>query len=270
MTQTEAADRGPTDEVWRPAVVDAEIERALGWLIELIRVDAPRFDQVLPDDEPARSEVNVRAAATGQLLRAARLLEEALGCAQANANEALLMVVRTLLEIGFTTAYLIANGPGGMRRLHAEQERQRLKFAKPTLGDDHPEVAALQRRVNALGPGIGFGDMATSPQVGGQRVYDQWYRLLSQVSVHGGLASARRYLTVHGGQIRGRHRPDPPVPPQQALRVAGQCVVFLLNAVLPALSQPVPSELDAITALLGPAAAGPAETSSGSYQGTAP
>jgi hypothetical protein len=55
-------------EAYRP-VVDAEVERALDWLIELVREEPPRFDQALPADEAARSEVNVRAAAAGQLLR---------------------------------------------------------------------------------------------------------------------------------------------------------------------------------------------------------
>ena len=129
-------------------------------------------------------------------------------------------------------------------------------------------MAGLQRRVNALGRGISFEGMATSAQVGGRRVYNHWHRLLSQVSVHGGLAPAQRYVTiVLGDQVRGRQRPDPPIPPQQALRVAGQSVVFLLNVVLSALSLAMPSELDAITALLEPAAAGPAEMSGKSGDG---
>lgn len=234
------------------ALVDAEVEWALGQLIELIRADPPRFDQVLPDEETARAEVNVRAAAAGQLLRAGRLLEEALGCARIGANEALPMVVRTLLEMGFATAYLVAEGPEGMRRLHAEQERQQLKFARPMLGDDDPDVVRLQRRVNELGQGITFAEMASHAQVGGQRVYDQWYRLLSQVSVHGGLASSQRYvMKVHGNQVRGRQHPGPPVLPQQALTMAGQCVAFLLKVVLPAWPLPVPPELDVISRRLG-------------------
>jgi hypothetical protein len=240
-------------EAPRSTLVDADLEWALGRLIELVRLEPPRFDQVLPDDEPARAEANVRAAAAGQLLRAGQLLEEALGCARVGASEALPMVVRTLLEVGFATAYLVAEGPEGLRRLHAEQERQWLRLAEPLLGDDHPVVAELRQRVDQLGPGIGFADMAQSAHVGGQRVYDQWYRLLSQVSVHGGLAAARRYITVHGGRVRGCQRPQPPVRPEQALTVAGQCVAFLLRVVLLAWSLPLPAELDGISSRLEPA-----------------
>jgi hypothetical protein len=76
--------------------------------------------------------------------------------------------------------------------------------------------------------------------------------------------SAQRYVTVvHGNQIRGLQRPDPPVPPQQALKVAGQGVVFLLNVVLPAFSLPAPPELNALAAVLGPTVVGASEESSG-------
>jgi hypothetical protein len=217
-----------------------------------------------PPDHPSGRHRSSTELRTSSLLRSAQLLEEALGCARAGANEALLMVVRTLLEIGFATAYLIAQGPEGMRRLHAEQLRQQLKLARPMLGDDHPDVTELQRRVEALGPGISFAAIASSTQVGGQRVYDQWYRLLSQVSVHGGLESARRYVAVvHGSQVRGRQRPDPPVSTKQALKVAGQSVVFVLNVVLPVFSLSAPPKLDAVTAVLGPTADSSIEQSSG-------
>jgi hypothetical protein len=157
-------------------------------LIQAIRTDPPSFDQ------PATPDGAQRMAAVAGLLRATRLLEDALACANNEADEALLLVLRTLVEININVRYLLANGRDGLKQLVANQERRRLAIANALFGPDDPRSQELKANIDKaeLPPERQIAVLATdSPQ--GRLAYDGLYRWLSNSSVHGGTQSWEPY-----------------------------------------------------------------------------
>jgi hypothetical protein len=188
-------------------------------------------------------------AAVAGLLRATRLLEDALACANNEADEALLLVLRTLVEININVRYLLANGRDGLKQLVANQERRRLAIANALFGPDDPRNQELKANIDKaeLPPERQIAVLATdSPQ--GRLAYDGLYRWLSNSSVHGGTQSWEPYWFQVGGQLRGVFRPQLDPSRAEALATAGLIVGGLASVVFTALGLPLPTGWEELAA----------------------
>jgi hypothetical protein len=215
----------------------AELEKLVRRLIEFVRADPPKFDQ------PATPEGAQLIAAVAALLRATRLLEDALGCADRDADEALLLVVRTLVEVEINARYLLANGRDGLNQLVANQERQRLKVANALFGPNDQRVQDLQATIQKAGlPPVKSIELLAKDSPGGTLAYNGIYRWLSNTAVHGGAASWERYWARVGDHLRGLHHPKLDPGRQEMLATAALVVGGLATAVCAELELVLPDD----------------------------
>jgi len=200
-------------------------------------------------DQPATPDGAQRIAAVAGLLRATRLLEDALVCASNQADEALLLVLRTLVEININVRYLLAHGQDGLRQLVANQERRKLAIANALFGPDDPRSRKLKANIDKanLPPERPIAALATDSPLG-RLAYDGVYRWLSNTSVHGGTQSWEPYWFQVGGQLRGAFRPQLDPSRDEALATAGLIVGGLASVVFATLGLSLPSGWEELAA----------------------
>jgi Family of unknown function (DUF5677) len=204
--------------------------------IQAIRADPPVFDQ------PATPDGAQRIAAVGGLLRATRLLEDALVCARNGADEALLLVLRTLVEININVRYLLTHGQDGLKQLVANQERRRLAVANALFGPDDLRCRELEANIDEaeLPPERPIAVLAAASPLG-ELAYNGVYRWLSSSSAHGGTQSWEPYWFEIGEQLRGVFRPQLDPSRDEALTTAALVVGGLASVVFGTLGLSLPS-----------------------------
>jgi hypothetical protein len=223
------------------------LEHHVRRLIELVRMDPSKFDQ------PASLAGAQRIAAVAALLRATRLLEDALVCSDGEADEALLLVLRTLVEIDINTRYLLGNGQDGLKQLVANQERQRLRVANALFGPNDERVQDLQAAVTEADlPPTKTIEALAKDSPDSTLAYNGIYRWLSTTAVHGGTASWEPYWGQAGDQLRGRHRPALDPRRQEMLATAALVVGGLTAQVYAELGLVLPEDWAQLAAAIGP------------------
>jgi len=212
------------------------LEELVRRLIHAIRADPPLFDQ------PATPDGAQRIAAVAGLLRATRLLEDVLVCVTNGADEAPLLILRTLVEININVRYLLTHGQEGLEQLVANQERRKLAVANALFGPDDPRSRDLKANIDRvkLPPERSIALLATDSPLG-EESYNGLYRWLSGSSAHGGTQSWEPYWFEIGKQLRGVFRPQLDPSRNEALTTAGLIVGGIASVVFSTLGLPLPT-----------------------------
>jgi hypothetical protein len=218
------------------------LEHVLERIIALARMDPPAFDQ------PPTTEGLAKQLAAAGVVRSARLLEEMLGCAAINADEALRLNLRLITETDVHSRYLLAKGASALEQLGANEARRRYNLARRLYGPSDERVIELRAEVAELPRELSIGAMAK--QGGTDLTYRVLYAALSHFHAHAGLGAMRRYLSRAGMQIRINYHPALELERTEALATAGLLVGGLLRTVREAYGLPLLAELDELAVAL--------------------